>query len=344
MLCILTLRARKIAITFDSDCPSGAEPTSAKTGISSQGSQPSRSTIWDHITRPPSALCHDNSNRGQYWDVDEIIFDNLYLSGKKLLNGNLDVRIGRQDFLAPGDVYGEGFLLTDGTPGDGSRTFYFNAAKARLNLTPDNSIDFVYIDDPETDIFMPSFHPAISQPDPSLYVDNKKLLTTSDEQAFMIYSRNKFGKNFTFDPYYIRKEEHSFTSLGVVNPNLTLHTFGGRATFQSEGWRAKAEIARQVGHYDSNPTSMTDNKRTGLGGYMFGGYKFENTPGKPEFDLGAVYLSGDDPNNKTNEPAGILSFRETPTGMSYLYILSLMKRSRSIAARFQDTGQIWLST
>ena len=269
---------------------------------------------------------HDNSNRGQYWDVDEIIVDNLYLSGKKLLNGKLDVRVGRQDFLAPGDIYGEGFLLTDGTPGDGSRTFYFNAAKARLNLTPDNSIDFVYIDDPETDIFMPSFHPAISQPDPALYVNNKKLLTTSDEQAFMVYSRNKIGQNFTFDPYYIRKQERTFTTLGVVNPNLTLHTFGGRATFQSEGWRAKAEIARQFGHYDSNPTSMTGDRRTGLGGYTFGGYKFENTPGKPEFDLGAVYLSGDNPNDTRQRNAWDPLFSRNPY-WNELFIYTLINET-----------------
>jgi len=266
------------------------------------------------------------SIHNQYLDTDEVIVDNLYISGKKLLNGKLDVRIGRQDFLAPGDIYGEGFLITDGTPGDGSRSFYFNAAKMRLNITPDNSVDFVYIDDPETDVFMPSIHPAISQPNPSLYVDNKKLLTTSDEQAFVVYSRNKFGKNFTFDPYYIRKTERGFNSLGVNNPNLTLHTFGGRATFQDQGWRAKAEIARQVGRYDAIPTGQTGARRTGLGGYIFGGYKFDKTPGKPEFDLGAVYLSGDNPNDSTKRTAWDPLFSRNPY-WNELYIYTLVNET-----------------
>lgn len=235
------------------------------------------------------------ATRGQYLDSDEIIFDNIYVTGRKLFNGVVDFRLGRQDFLSPDDIYGEGFLIMDGTPGDGSRTFYFNAAKLRLNITKDNSIDFVYIDDAETDIFLPSLHPAISGN--VLYVDNKKLLTTSDEQAFVVYSRNKFGKMFTFDPYYIYKIENGFGA----NPKLKLNTFGGRATFSSDGWRAKGELAYQVGSYDSNRTYPTGIDRTGLGGYFFFGRKFEQTPGSPEFDLGAVYLSGDNPNSNPDK-------------------------------------------
>ena len=285
-----------------------------------RGSLLNRSIFSDRTTRGSRKLDPLTTNT---WIPTRLLFDNLYFSGKKLLNGKLDVRIGRQDFLAPGDVYGEGFLITDGTPGDGSRTFYFNAAKARLNITSDNSVDFVYIDDPETDIFMPSIHPAISGN--ALYIDNKKLLTTSDEQAFMVYSRNKFGKNFTFDPYYIRKTERAHFG---ANPNLTLHTFGGRATFQDDGWRAKAEVARQVGHYDNIPSGQTGNKRQGLGGYVFGGYKFDKTPGKPEFDLGVVYLSGDNPNTSDKREAWDPLFSRNPY-WNELYIYTLVNETDS---------------
>ncbi len=275
-------------------------------------------------------IIESGSTHNQYLDTDEVIIDNLYFSGKKLLNSKLDARIGRQDFLASGDMYGEGFLIMDGTPGDGSRTFYFNAAKVRLNITPDNSVDFVYINDPETDIFLPSVHPAISQADPAAYINNKKLLNTSDEQAFMIYSRNKLSQYFTFDPYYIRKQERAFQAAGVpgapFNPDLTLHTFGGRATFQYDGWRAKAEIARQVGHYDTIPTGQTGDKRTGLGGYIFGGYKFEKTPGKPEFDLGVVYLSGDNPNDTSKRTAWDPLFSRNPY-WNELYIYTLINET-----------------
>jgi hypothetical protein len=234
-------------------------------------------------------------SHGQYTDQDEIIGDNIYISGKKLFNGLVDFRVGRQDFMSPDDIYGEGFLLMDGTPGDGSRTFYFNAAKLRLNITKNNSIDFVYIDDPEIDRFLPSLHPAMTGN--GLYKDNLKLLTASHEQGFMVYGRNKFDKIATFDPYYIYKIEDGFGT----NPRLKLHTFGGRATVTYDGWRAKGELAYQFGKYDSNTSFPHGIDRTGLGGYFFFGRKFDEVPGKPEIDIGGVYYSGDDPKDPSDK-------------------------------------------
>ncbi len=269
------------------------------------------------------------ASHGQYLDSDEVIFDNVYFTAKKLFNGLIDIRVGRQDFLGP-NTYGEGFLIMDGTPGDGSRTFYFNAAKVRLNLTPNNSIDFVFIDDPQTDTFLPSIHPAISQTAAPLYVDNKKLLTTSNEQAIVVYSRNKLGPYFTLDPYYIYKTEHSFQVQGVpgapFNPRLKLNTVGGRATFNYEGWRAKAELAYQFGKYDANPTGQTGRDRTGLGGYFFFGRKFDTTPGKPEVDVGVIYLSGDDPNDTSKRKSWDPLFSRNPY-WNELYIYTLINET-----------------
>jgi hypothetical protein len=263
----------------------------------------------------------------QYTDQDEVIVDNLYVSGKKLFDGLVDMRLGRQDFLAPEDIYGEGFLLIDGTPGDGSRTFYFNAAKARLNITKQNSIDFLYINDPETDRFMPSLHPEVTGN--SLYSGGKRLLNSSSEQAAVIYSRNKIGKMFTFDPYYIYKIEDGFG----INPRLNLNTFGGRVTFNSEGWRAKAELAYQFGEYDSSSAYPQGIDRTGLGGYGFVGYKFNNTPGKPEFDLGAVYYSGDDPNDPSNKRKAFDPLFSRSPYWNELYVYTLVPET---AAKYSN--------
>lgn len=227
-------------------------------------------------------------------DPDELVFDNLYVDAKDLFGLPVDIRIGRQDFLGP-NTYGEGFLLMDGTPGDGSRTFYFNAAKVTVKFDKQNSIDFVYINDPATDTFLASLHPAITNP---LYLDNKRLLTASREQAYMAYARTKPVDGLTVEPYYIYKIEGSST---IVTPELKLNTVGGRAVFAMDGgWNVGGEYAYQFGEYSNG------NDRRGNGGYVFVGRKYPQVALKPEFDLRYVYLSGDDPNtttkNKTWDP------------------------------------------
>ena len=213
-------------------------------------------------------------------DPDELIFDNLYADAKDLFGLPLDLRIGRQDFLGP-NMYGEGFLLMDGTPGDGSRTFYFNAAKATLKFDKQNSVDFVYIDDPATDTFLPSLHPAITN---RLYIDNKRLLDASREQALMAYGRIKAVDNVALEPYYIYKIENSFSTT----PKLKLNTVGGRLVYTvGGGWNFGGEYAYQWGNYDNGT------KRRGNGGYAFVGRKYDAVSLKPEFDLRFVYLSGD---------------------------------------------------
>ncbi len=116
-------------------------------------------------------MLKDNVDRRKF-DQDEVVIDNLYLDIKRPFNLPLDLRIGRQDFLGP-DTYGEGFLILDGTPGDGSRTFYFNALRARLFLSNKDSIDFVVLKQKERDVYLPSLHPSYDDKG-VLYISHKK--------------------------------------------------------------------------------------------------------------------------------------------------------------------------
>ena len=97
----------------------------------------SRAYMYYHISRKGKTT--------HYFDDSEVVFDNLYIDIKDLLGAPIDFRLGRQDFLGQ---YGEGFLIMDGTPLDGSRTFYFNALKATWRVDDKNTVDFVYIDNP----------------------------------------------------------------------------------------------------------------------------------------------------------------------------------------------------
>lgn len=250
------------------------------------------------------------------FDEDELVFDNLYvdLNLQKLANLPVDLRIGRQDFLF---THGEGFLILDGTPGDGSRTFFFNAIKANIKFGENHNLDIIYLSDPLKDTYLPVLH---STRPPY----GKVRLNTSDEQGFVLYSRNKLSKEFSIEPYYIYKKEEPFSS----NAELDLNTLGIRAVYTTGGWRVRGEIARQFGEYDNG------RDRKAYGGYLFVGRKYADVSLKPEFDLGYLFLSGDDPNSAEHEGWNPLFNRSPFVGPVYseLFIFTLTRETGADSA------------
>ena len=241
---------------------------------------------------------HDNTSDSSRFDPDELIIDNLYFEVKNIFNLPLDIRIGRQDFKG---MYGEGFLIHHGTPGDGSRTAYFDALKATWRFNENHSLDLIYINNRQRDDHLPSLYPARSN---SLdgYVNNRRLLNISDEQAFVIYGKNRIHPHFTIEPYYIYKHEDRIGDYyhdlhGPLGPlsDLSLNTVGARIAYKTDMWYIRAEWAEQFGKYDD------DRKRQGNGGYVFVSQKFANIDWKPEWEIGYVRLSGDDPNTDKHE-------------------------------------------
>ncbi|MCG2721162.1 MAG: alginate export family protein [Thermodesulfovibrionales bacterium] len=224
-------------------------------------------------------------------DENEGVIDNLYFKANNVFGLPVDLKIGRQDFLGP-DMYGEGFLFRDGNPNDGSRCFYFNAAKAKWRINEDHNVDFVYITNQFEDRYLPSLRTAV--PNAGTYYNNKKILNASDEQGFVVYGRDKLSENLNVEPYYIFKREEKHP-LGPPTPELDLNTIGARAVYTSGPWTFGGEFAHQFGEYDGG------RDRSAYGGYIFGKRKFADMPLKPEFELRFVSLSGDDPNTEKNE-------------------------------------------
>jgi len=226
----------------------------------------------------------DSDMQDERFDIDELFVDNFYLDAKNIFGLPVDLRIGRQDLR-----YGDGFLISDGTPGDGSRSFYFNAVKATLNINKDNALDLIYISQPIKDEYLPSLyenHPDTLPPARSGYSNNKKRLGASDETAFVAYLRSKPFDTLTVEPCYMYKEEDPI-GLGT-NSKLELNTLGMRVAFAQGNWSMRAEYAHQFGDYENG------RDREGDGGFIFAGYKLANIALKPELEIGYVYLSGDD--------------------------------------------------
>lgn len=232
-------------------------------------------------------LTSDSTSDDTRFDVDELVIDNLYVSAKNIFGLPIDLRIGRQDFLGE---YGEGFLILDGTPGDGSRTAYFNAAKASWKISKSHSVDVLYISNTNKEEYLPSLYPSRSD-SLSGYVDNKKLLNASDETGVVVYGKSQLNDNIRVEPYYMFKEEDP---VGT-NSTLKLNTVGARMVFTAANWKVRGEYAHQFGEYESH------RDRKGNGGYILAGQKFDDVPLKPEWELGYVYLSGDDPSTSDHE-------------------------------------------
>lgn len=245
---------------------------------------------------------------GKQFDEDELYVDNFYIDAKNVFGLPIDVRVGRQDFLG---MYGEGFLILDGTPADGSRSFYFNAFKATLKINPKNSVDLLLISDPEKDTYLPSLYPRRPNAYGFNYVDNKRRLNASDETGVVLYGKSKINENVYLEPYYIYKTE----DIVGANPALKLNTLGSRAVLTYGEWKVRAEYAHQFGKYDN------DIDRRANGGYLFVGRKYEKVALKPEWELGYVYLSGNDRSTTKHEGWNPLFSRAPMWNELYIYTI-----------------------
>ena len=77
-----------------------------------------------------------NAGPKSYEWPDELIVDRLELSLRNLFDGRADLHVGRQDAR-----FGSGRLFAEGTAKDGSRTQFFDGARARIRLAEKTTLD-----------------------------------------------------------------------------------------------------------------------------------------------------------------------------------------------------------
>ena len=240
-----------------------------------------------------------DSARDASYNINEAVVDNLYVDIKNAFGCPVDLRLGRQDFLG---AYGEGFLVMDGTPLDGSRTFYFNAAKAAWRIDGKNTIDLLYINNPRYDTFLP----VINE------VEGRQLLNATDETAWGLYHKTDAMDSLRWENFYFFKTEDG-GGPGLTAQKTDLSTVGSFAKYTLGPWSLRGQLAYQFGKYGPEG-------RTGIGGYGFVDGKWKNIVFSPEASAGFAYLSGDDPSTAKNEAWDPL-FSRWPW-MSELYVMS----------------------
>lgn len=213
-----------------------------------------------------------------------LMFDNLFVKLNRVGDLPLTLKIGRQDMFL-----GNGWLVGDGTPLDGSRTFYFDAIRATYAAESiGTTFDLILLDQSnDTDRF------------PGTLNDKTEDQTEQDEQGIILYARNKsLMKDTDLDGFFIYKSDDAAQPLWRVNngldpfpsPTRDGETYALGARIDSKltpNWSLRAEAAFEWGdRFDEDLEAFGFN---GRGTYHFGDSLSNRV------HLGYEYLSGDDP-------------------------------------------------
>ncbi|MBN1355370.1 hypothetical protein JXA40_03760 [bacterium] len=163
---------------------------------------------------------------------DEIVFDQCYVELKNLFDSGWSVKAGRQNIMK-----GEGFILFDGGPLDGSRTAYFNSINVTKRFTR-SAIEVFAISNPAQDRYFPRIG------------DQSRSLIETDEEALGTCFTSGAGDRAEFDVYYLFKREISPAAKDspLLCPKRSLHIAGLRSAVKlGSKSRVTGEMAGESG-------------------------------------------------------------------------------------------------
>jgi hypothetical protein len=227
------------------------------------------------------------------YGVNEVFFDQLNVKWKNPGGLPLTLTAGRQDMML-----GEGFVIFDGGPLDGSRSTYFNALRLDYAIKVKNTLTFFFMRQPRTDRLLPRLN------------DVKQTMVEQEEQGVGFYFTGQLKKT-ALEAYLFRKDTFATAAL----PAGAIHVAGARLVRPfSEKLSLTGEGAIQLGTLGENP-------RRGLGGYFHLDYKSAwRFPLPGQFTLGGVYLSGDDPATERHEGWDAAFSRWPKWSDSFIYL------------------------
>ena len=228
------------------------------------------------------------------------IFDNLNVQWRNVAQWPLTLTVGRQDILL-----GDGWLVGDGTPFDGSWTYFLDSARATINLKEQKTtIDLIgIIQDAHDDGWLETINA------------NQHLVETEqNEKGAILWVANKSMPEANLDGYFFYKHDNAINDFAFGTPNARkyrpdnadIYTIGARISgLVSKHWKYSAEGAYQFGQkqdpsiqFPSSSLAWRDINAFGLNtklNYLF------NDRLKNQLGVACEFLSGDDPKTQNDE-------------------------------------------
>jgi hypothetical protein len=296
--------------TLDNDAQAGSSYSRNRTSVMLQAFPGLR---WEVATKLTNELRYYfvPETKGMNWD--EVFFDLLYVKCDSLGGHPITITLGRQNINL-----GEGFLVMDGGPLDGSRSAYFNAININWQVNPKSTLALIYANQPEQDDLLPIIH------------DQNRPLVEQPEQAFIAYYSSNL-KSATLQAYVMRK------NIGATSTKRSAHVNCLGSYVQvpvTSRLTVTGELAAQIG------------KRAGANQRAYGGYAYAEyktgwpVPFPKAFTLGTLYLSGDNPTTGKYEGWEPM-FGRWPK-WSELYIYTLVRETG--AAYWTNLASIFAKT
>jgi hypothetical protein len=231
------------------------------------------------------------------WTMNEAIVDLAYVKFKKPFGLPVTATIGRQEI-----ILGDGWLVLDGTPLDGSRTIFFDAARFTTELEAcKTKVDLIYIQQyADSDQWLPPI------------CDKDFHNIEQDEKGVILYVSNKSLKDTQIDGYFIYKHDeqvigHEPGDVGSprsapwqCGDNADIYTLGTRVMHNfDEHWQARGEGAVQFGSKSkavgvSGGTTVNDRENLCAFGINTRLTYFFRDELKNEVHVGYEFLSGDE--------------------------------------------------
>ena len=247
----------------------------------------------------PAGYSPDKGHSGLDWT--EGIFDQLNVQWKNILRQPANITVGRQDILL-----GDGWLVGEGTPYDGSWSAYLDSVRMNYELKDQHTVfeAIGILQDAYDDGWLPT-------------INNQNRIETEQNEKGAIFSvANTSLRAANLTGYFIYKNDARLNGVnGKYGDNADIYTAGGRLTgLIGDHWKYSAEGAYQFGRKQDLDiglntvvkSSSTDYRTINAFGFNSKLTWMAKDMLNDQLNFSFEFLSGDNPNSKNDEMFDVL--------------------------------------